>query len=425
MRLLYTLLLYLITPLLLARLAWRGRRQPGYRQRWGQRLGFGLPKVPPGGLWLHAVSVGEVQTILPLLARLRERLPDCPILVTTTTPTGAEVLRRGAPKGVVHAWLPFDLPGAVARFLRRTRPACAVIVETELWPNTFAACARRQIPLLIVNARLSERSLRGYRRLRPLAATTLTCVTRLLARDASDADRFIALGTPPQRVSVGGNLKFDIAPPPDLAERRAALRRRLGHDRPIWIAASTHPGEEALALAAHAAIRRRLPGALLILAPRHPERCANVEGQIRASGMGVTTRSSGAQCSPVCEVFLLDTLGELGDFYAAADVAFVGGSLVATGGHNILEPALTGTAIVHGPHMFNFAAVRDAFRAAGATREVANDEALAATVSRLLGDRAEREALADAARQVLAANRGALDRVEAAIVHQLRLPPRP
>jgi 3-deoxy-D-manno-octulosonic-acid transferase len=408
---LYTLLLYLALPYILLRLLWRGVRAPAYRRRWRERFGR-FPHAPPAGaIWIHAVSVGEAIAAFPLVQRLRERHPERPLVFTTTTPTGSERVTRQFGDAVYHAYLPYDLPGAVTRFLDRARPALAVILETELWPNMYAACAARRIPLIVANARLSARSAAGYRRVAPLARATLHHVTLIAAQGGEDAARFLALGAPADRVQVTGNLKFDLELPADLAEQGAALRRSWGGARPAWIAASTHEGEEEQILGAHAQARGRVPQLLLILVPRHPERFDRVAALCAARGHRVVRRSEHRPCDAGTDVILGDSMGELMLFYAAADVAFVGGSLVPAGGHNPLEPAALARPVLLGPYMFNFAEIDRQLRAAGGSREVRD----AGELARAVGDYVTQPELCrstgEMARAFVAQNRGALERL--------------
>jgi 3-deoxy-D-manno-octulosonic-acid transferase len=384
-RRLYTGLLYLLLPLALLRLYWRGRRDAGHRRRWAERLGFVPPLPPTGCLWLHAVSVGETRAALPLIHALLKRHAGLPLRVTTTTLTGSRQVREALGERVQHVYAPYDLPGAVARFLGRTRPRLAIIMETELWPNLLRQCAVAGIPTLIANARLSERSARGYARISGLTAAMLRDITLIAAQTEADADRFRVLGAP--RVQVTGNLKYDLMLPDELPERGWRLRReRLGENRPVWIAASTHAGEDERVLDAFAALRARWPQLLLFLVPRHPERFDGVAALCRQRGFGVVRRSEQRPCAPDTAVFLGDSMGELPLFYAAADLAFVGGSLVATGGHNVLEPALLGLPVLFGPHMFNFTEAGARLLEAEAAWQVADAVELAAAVDRLLAN---------------------------------------
>ena len=406
MRLLYTGLLYLILPLALLRLYWRGRHDAGHRRRWRERLGF-FPPLPSGCLWVHAVSLGETRAALPLIRALLERYPDQPLLVTTTTLTGSRQVREALGERVLHVYAPYDLPGAVRRFLRQTRPRLAVIMETELWPNLLRQCAVAGIPTMIANARLSERSARGYARIRRLTASMLRDVTLISAQAEADADRFRALGAP--RVAVTGNLKYDLSLPDDLPERGWQLRRELlGEERRVWIAASTHAGEDEPILAALALLRPRWPELLLLLVPRHPERFDGVAALCRQQGCKLVRRSEQRACAPDTAVFLGDTMGELLLFYAAADLAFIGGSLVDTGGHNVLEPALLGLPVLFGPHMFNFTEASQRLLEAEAAWQVTDAAALATAVDRLLADPELRRTIGQRGRAVVERHRGAL-----------------
>jgi 3-deoxy-D-manno-octulosonic-acid transferase len=389
MRHLYSALLYLATPLILARLAWSGRRNRGYWKRWPERFGFAVDAPPPGGIWVHAVSVGEVIAALPLVERLMASHPELAVTVT---------------------YLPYDLPGAVGRFLDDVRPRLGLLMETELWPNLVAGCAARRVPLVLANARLSAGSADGYRKIGGLVRPLLGGLAAIAAQAEADAQRFVALGADPARVKVTGSIKFDLAI--DDATRAAgrALREALGAERPCWIAASTHDGEDEQVLAAHAGIRERFPGALLLLVPRHPERFVRVAALCEARGFGVARRSRGETGDEVA-VYLGDTMGELLALYAAADVAFVGGSLVPTGGHNPLEPAALGLPVVTGPHLHNFARIASLLEEAGALTRVADAGALSSRVVELLASPERAAAAGAAGREVVERNRGALDRL--------------
>lgn len=411
MRRLYSLLLYLLVPWVLLRLARLGLRNRGYWQRWRERFGRVPARAGSAALvWVHAVSVGEVQAARPLVDGLQRRFPKLEVLVTTTTPTGAAMVARAFGAGVQHLYFPYDLPGAVHRFLDRVHPGLLVLVETELWPNLLGACAERGVPVALVNARMSARSCAGYRLAGRLVRRSLDLLQLVAAQSAADAERLIALGARAPVVTVTGSVKFDMRTPASVREQAEPLRRSLGIDRPVLVAASTHPGEEAIVLEAFVQVRARFPAALLILVPRHPERGPRVLEQCRAEGLRVVARSAGADVAGA-DVLVGDTLGELALFYAAGDVAFVGGSLVPVGGHNVLEPAAAGLPILTGPHVFNFAAVTEPLTACGALVFVDGAAALAARVSGYFGDAASRARAAEAARAVVEANRGAADRV--------------
>ncbi|NJN46122.1 MAG: 3-deoxy-D-manno-octulosonic acid transferase [Candidatus Competibacteraceae bacterium] len=413
MRILYSVLLYLAIPLILLRLYWRGRKNPEYRRRWAERFGL-VPEFPEKGcLWIHAVSVGEVRAALPLINALQQRYPTCKVLVTTTTPTGSQQVRQALGDSVVHTYLPYDLPGAVGRFLSRVGPRLALIMETEMWPNLYHRCATAGIPLIIANARLSARSTSRYLRLADFTRSVLAHTTLIAAQSELDAERFSALGAP--RVRVMDNLKYDLSLPTELPAQGRVLRQSLGISRPVLVAASTHSGEDEQVLDAVLAAQQCLPDLLLVLVPRHPERFDTVANLCQQRGLSVVRRSLGQSCTPTTAVFLGDSMGELLLFYAAADIAFVGGSLVPHGGHNALEAALLGLPVLFGPHMFNFVEVSERLLAARAAWRVANAEELAAKVMQLMSDKPLRQAAGQRARAVVEENRGALANVLALI----------
>ena len=407
----YTLLWWLALPYLALKLARRTRRAGLRGNGWWQRLGFvALPPLTRSRLWVHAVSVGEVQAAVPLVQALRVRHPTHDIVLTTTTATGAAQARRQLGDSVLHCHLPFDLPGAVQRFLQRAQPEVLLLLETELWPNLLAGCRARDVPVALVNARLSARALARYGRVPTLAAAMLANLEALIAQGPQDAARFVALGAAPGKVTVSGNLKFDFAISPSVREQGRALRGRFGTERPVWVAASTHAGEEVQVLAAHAALRQQLPEALLVLVPRRPERFDEVHALCVAQGFEVERRSAGLTAPCAAAVFLGDSMGELLAFYAAADVAFVGGSLVPHGGHNVLEPALLGVPVISGPHVFNFAAITAELTAVDGLRRVTSAAELADAVQALLADAAARDTQARQAGAVVEAHRGATAR---------------
>jgi 3-deoxy-D-manno-octulosonic-acid transferase len=426
MRFLYTLLLYLTLPLVLLRLAWRGLKQRDYWRRIPERFGF-APVVPDGvAVWVHAVSVGESLAALPLVKRLLEEHPGS-VLVTTTTPTGSERVRAALGDRVHHCYLPYDLPDAVARFLRRVQPRRAVIMETELWPNLYAALSARRVPVIIANARLSPRSFAGYGRVPGFTRATLAHCSAIAAQSDADAQRFRELGAPEGRVHVVGNLKFDLEMPEELLRAAKALRWRWGSRRPVWIAASTHEGEEAAVLRAHRILLARHPDAVLIVVPRHPQRFDDVAKLLEEAELAWVRRTAIALPDPFApgeppplppladltqlQVLLGDSMGELPLYLGAADIAFVGGSLVPVGGHNVLEPASLGLPVLFGPHMFNFEQARALLLQSRAARQVDSMLGLEPALAQLFHDKAAREAMGQAGREVLRANRGALQRL--------------
>lgn len=418
LRTLYTLVFRLALPVILARLWWRGRAAPAYRQRVTERFGFG-DALPPGPtLWLHTVSVGEFMAAVPLIRRLQQAYPNHQLLITTTTPTGAERVRATFGDQVFHRYLPYDLPGSMARLLDRAHPDLALMMETEIWPNLYHVCRRRQIPLVLVNARMSARSARGYARLASLSRDTLRCLSAVAAQSEADRDRLITLGAFAERVEVTGSIKFDLELAADLPQRAAALREALGTGRPVWIAASTHGGEDEWVLDAFARLREQVPTALLVLVPRHPERFDAVAELCRRRQLVAVRRSEQRRCAADTQVFLGDSMGELMLFYAAADVAFVGGSLVPTGGHNPLEPAALGLPVLMGPHTFNFAEITRLLSEAGGLHTVQDAASLAQAVTELLQNEHQRQVMGESAKALVAKNRGALGRVLALLARQ-------
>lgn len=417
MRLIYSLLLYLMVPGVLARLAWRGFRSRGYWQRWNERFGFVAPLSGPL-IWLHAVSVGEVRASAPLVKALLAAYPDHRILITTMTPTGANTVRELFVDTVAHYYAPYDLPGVVRRFLNRTRPRLALIMETELWPNLFYHCRARAIPLVLVNVRMSEKSARGYRRFAMLSRATLENVTIVAAQTRDDAERMRALGA--AAVEVVGNIKFEMELPRDLSAKAASLRRGLGQ-RPVWVAASTRAGEEQQVLQAFAQLRPAFPELLLVLVPRHPERFESVAKLCIQGGFTLQRRSLQRDGLAADTAILLgDTMGELLLFYAAADVAFIGGSLVPLGGQNLLEAAALAVPTVFGPHMYNFEEISRLALKRGAARQVHNASELAEALADYLRNEAARRTAGEAGREMVAENRGALLKTLALVKSILR-----
>jgi 3-deoxy-D-manno-octulosonic-acid transferase len=410
LRHLYSLTLYLLLPAVLLRLWWRGGRVPGYRRNWAERFGYVEPPAAPGSLWIHAVSVGEVRAAEPLVKVIRRRWPQRRVLMTTTTPTGRATVRRLFGGAVRCLYLPYDLPGAVGRFLARVQPALGVVMESEIWPNLYQGMKARGTPLLLVNARLSEVSLRRYRLLGVLARTTLDCVTCIAAQTRPDAARFIRMGAPRQRVCVTGNLKFEALLPAGFDQRVALLRARLGAQRPVWTAGSTHRGEERHVLQAHRLVLQRVPGALLLLAPRHPERAAELVGLCSAAGLACCRYSELGGAATGAPVVIVDVLGELAVCYGASRAAFLGGSLVDAGGHNPLEALLAGAPVLTGPWRENFADIYQALLAQHAAEQVATAAELARTLTDWLGGSAVPGERLAAGRGVIAAQRGALQK---------------
>lgn len=408
MRTLYSLLWYVLLPFLFLRLWLRGRKAPPYRQRWQERMAWGYAAGQlDGAIWVHAVSVGETLAAAPMIERLLATYPDRPLLVTTTTPTGSERVKALFGERVTHVYCPWEIPGALRRFLRAFNPALVIVLETELWPNLSAAVKKHGATLMLMNGRLSEKSYRGYAKLSALVKPMLAQFDVLAVQTPIEAERYVALGAKAERVHAIGSVKFDMTLDGALREKAGALRATFG-DRPVWIAASTHPGEDAPVLAAHKAVLASHPQALLILVPRHPERFDEVAEQIAQAGLSLARRS---REEPVADaqVYLADTMGELMMLFGTADVAFVGGSFVPVGGHNLLEPAAWSLPVLTGPHLHNFTAIADMLAAANAV-SVVNDNTLSSTVAELLSAPERRHAQGAAAAAVVEANRGALDK---------------
>jgi 3-deoxy-D-manno-octulosonic-acid transferase len=419
---LFTLTAYLLAPFYLAALLWRGRREPGIWRGLGERFGRGPPLPAP--VWLHAASVGEVQAAAILVAALRERDARLPLLVTTTTAAGlarARALFEAA--GVTVRYAPLDLPGSVRRFLQRARPRLAVILETEIWPNLFRACATAQVPLVLVSARMSATSARRYRWLGNPLRDALATVAQVAAQTAADAQRFAELGVPAERIAITGNLKADLSIADTVLEHGLRLRAQLGPQRPVWVAGSTHEIAEQQVLQAHRAVLQTQPAALLVLVPRHPRRFAAVAEWLQREQVRFVRHSTGEPVTDSAQLLLVDAMGQLLDFYAAGEVAFVGGSLVQVGGHNLLEPAALSRPVTTGPHHANAREVLQALQAADAVRVVSDGAQLGRAVSELLADADLRRRLGARALEVVNANRGACARVMELLAPRLHRAP--
>jgi len=407
----YQVLLYLIQPLIWLRLLLRSRKAPAYRKRWAERYGFCAGKVMPGGIMLHSVSVGETLAAIPLVRALRHRYPSLPITVTTMTPTGSERVQSAFGKDVHHVYLPYDLPGSVNRFLDQVNPKLVIIMETELWPNLINILHQREIPLVIANARLSARSAAGYKKIGGFMRKLLKRITLIAAQNQEDGERFVELGLKRSHLTITGSLKFDISVTPELAARALTLRRQWASRRPVWIATSTHDGEESILLEAHRQLLIQHPDLLLILVPRHPERFSTAEELTRKAGFSYIQRSTNEIPSSSTQVVIGDTMGELMLLYGIADLAFVGGSLVPRGGHNPLEAAAHAIPVLMGPHIFNFTDICAKLSQAEGLITVTDAASLVKEISILLTDEDYRRYYGRHAVEVLYQNQGALQRL--------------
>jgi 3-deoxy-D-manno-octulosonic-acid transferase len=433
MRRVYTLLIYIAVPFAFVAVLWRGLRDRSYWQGLSERFGGGtrfgggarfgadarMSSMAP--IWLHAVSLGEMSAAAPLVRALRLRYPQNPLVLTTATPTGRARARTLFGDTVDVRFLPYDTPGAVARFLNNIRPRLAIIMETELWPNLYMECEHRGVPLVLASARLSAKSVSRYRRFGGLFRGIFSGSSLIAAQTREDAERFIAIGAQSARTHVVGNIKFDIEPRDAAAGRD--LRSSLGGARATWIAGSTHAGEDEQVLAAHEAILAEAADTLLILAPRHPDRFRQVADLLTSRGLHFARRNEHAAPGAAAQVLLVDTVGELGALYAAADVAFVGGSLVPIGGHNLLEPAALGIAVLTGPYYSNGKDIARLLLGRGAALQVNDARELAAAVKRLLADPAERRRVGAIGREIVESNRGSVARLLALIEPLLPEPP--
>ncbi|MEX0605668.1 MAG: lipid IV(A) 3-deoxy-D-manno-octulosonic acid transferase [Marinobacter sp.] len=411
---LYSLFFRLALPFVLIRLWWQGRQSPEIWHHWQQRLGY-VARSPEPVIWVHAVSVGETIAAAPLVKALLRRNPAVPILMTAMTVTGSERAKAMFGDQVHYAFSPYDTPGSVKRFVDRINPKALVIMETELWPNMIALTHSRNVPIFLINARLSSRSARGYSRVGSLVKPLLESISWVAAQADGDAQRFMKIGAKPETVSVTGSIKFDVEISRSLRDEAAVLRATLGGERrPIWIAASTHIGEDEQILSAHQKLLAGDPTTLLIIVPRHPDRFDDVAALVNSKGLSLARRSLGDGGSNA-QVYLGDTMGELLMLYGVSDVAFVGGSLIERGGHNPLEPAAWGRPVLSGPHVFNFETIYAQLKAGNGLFITDTQEELAERVAALLNDLEMARAVGAWALAVVDANRGALEKVVSGI----------
>ena len=409
-RLIYSVIFYLLVPFIFIRLILRGFKSPLYFQRWGERFGC-LPDVLEFDrpLWVHAVSVGEFIAATPVIKRIQRKHPGLQIVVTTMTPTGSERVRAALNDQVLHFYMPYDLPHVMAKVVSKVNPCALVIMETEIWPNLVHYSHKSGVPILLANARMSERSAKGYSRFPNLIGQTLDKLTLVGAQNPADAERLIDLGVEPKKTRVMGNVKFDLNIPASLREQALAMRHQWGINRPVWIAASTHDGEDEAILCVHRQVLKQIPDALLIVVPRHPERFEKVATAITKEGFKMRRRTDTIDCTGEIEVFLGNTMGELMLFFSTSDVAFIGGSLIASGGHNLLEPAALGVPTFFGPHMFNFSEVSRLILEAKGGKQIADAKALEGGIIEFLSDSSLRAEYGERSMQVVEKNKGAIE----------------
>ncbi|MCK4494436.1 MAG: lipid IV(A) 3-deoxy-D-manno-octulosonic acid transferase [Methylococcales bacterium] len=418
MRILYTLLFYLATPVIFLRLYWRGVKNPDYRQRWQERLGFYTQKSSQNVIWFHAVSVGEAEAVFPLVVEFKRKYPQQKILITTTTPTGSARVKAVMGNSVEHVYLPYDLPDAITRFLSHFKPQKAIIMETEIWPNLFALTSKKNIPLLIINARLSERSCHGYQKILKLTQQTLATVDVIATQTEVDSQRFQQISTQHSNIQTVGNIKFDVSISKETLNEGKALKDSCFKNRFVWIIASTHKDEEAIFLTLYSQLKHHIPELLLVIVPRHPERFNKVANDIKAKKLNFIKRSSKKVCKPETAVYLADTMGELKMLYAAADIAFVGGSCFKNlGGHNILEPMAVGIPVLFGAYMRHFKAIEQGVLATKSAIQCTNENELLAAVLSLYQNPNTRQQLIQNAYHFLKQNQGSLQK----IIHLIHL----
>ena len=411
MRTAYSAIFYLLIPFILLRLLWRSIKAPDYRLRWRERFACYDKSYPQHVIWFHAVSVGEAEALFPLVRKIKQHHPHAKYLVTTTTPTGSARVQAVLGQTVEHVYLPYDTPTAVRRFMQAFKPVLAVIMETEIWPNLYTYCGENNIPLYMINARVSEKSVRGYQKLPTLMRPVITSIKQIAAQTKEDAERFIAIGAKPGQVKTVGNIKFDLEIPEDVIAEGKQLKASAFKGRFVWLAASTHKGEEQIFLEVYQALKPKIPELLLLIVPRHPERFAEVATLCGQNKLAVIVRTSKQPCHLGTDVYLGDTMGELKMLYAAADVAFVGGSMVPVGGHNLLEAAAIGIPMLFGPYMANFKEIADKVLGQNTAIQCHDKEAIVKAIQALYSDPGYRKLLVDNGKLFVQANRGAIEKL--------------
>ena len=408
MRLMYHTLTYILLPFLVLFWFAKSLLNKSYLDRLTQRFGFGYPKLNSGSIWIHAVSVGEVQASIPLVNELKQHYPYKEIIITTVTPTGSKQVKNIFKDAVETSYIPFETNFAIKNFFNSIKPSVALIMETEIWPNLYKECGSRGIPLILVSARISEKSLINYKRFLPLFRDTLSHGILIAAQSQIDADRFLALGASKDRTWIMGNIKFDFKLPEEILTKAKIYRSKIFPRRHIWIAASTHEHEEEIILEAHKNISKKIENLLLILVPRHPERFAKITQILKEDNWIYSKKSDDQDIPESCQVLLIDTIGELLFFYACSDVAFVGGSLLQVGGHNLLEPAAIGLPIITGAHTFNQKEMTDRLTQVDALRIVHNANSLSSDVIFFLTNTEESKNAGQRGKLIFENNKGAI-----------------
>lgn len=411
MRVFYSCLFYLLVPFILVRLIWRSIKAPAYRYRWSERFALYNKNFASNVIWFHAVSVGEAEALFPLAKQIQQQYPDAKLLITTTTPTGSARVKAVMQESVEHVYLPYDMPDAVNRFMRCFKPRLAVIMETEIWPNLFACCGENKVPLYVINARLSEKSASGYQKIPALVSPALASIKLIATQTQDDAERFLAIGAKTEKVRTLGNIKFDIEVSNEIIELGLQLKADLFGGRFVWLIASTHKDEEAIFLEIYKQIKLEIPELLLVIVPRHPERFGEVKKLCEQYQLAVVMRTSGEVCHQYVDVYLADTMGELKMLYAASDAAFVGGSMVPVGGHNILEAAAIGTPVLFGPYMANFKEIAEGVLRQDAAMQCQNKSEIIRAIIALYADSAYRQSLVEKGRAFVRQNQGAIARI--------------
>lgn len=413
-RFFYNVFMYLATPFVFIYLLYRALKSEDYRGRVAERFGLRRLSITKPVILIHSVSVGETIAATPLIKQIVSDYPSHQVLVTTSTPTGSAMVKKLFGATVEHCYLPIDLPGSIARFLKQITPQAAIVMETELWPNLIHQLAHANTPILLANARMSEKSMNGYlSKAAPLMHEMLNNLDCVAAQYSSDGERFITLGLPKDKLTIGGSIKFELSISSELQNQQHQLKQRWARDRPVWVAGSTHPGENEQLLQTHQSLLTQFPNLLLVIIPRHSERFDEVAQQATTQGFNIVRRSEGTTPSSDTQVVIGDTMGEMLLLLGIGDITYIGGSLIQRGGHNPLEPAALGKPIIMGKSCYNFSDICDKLLASQGLQQVANNAELTQLISELFNDEAMRQQMGKHALQVVADNQGTLKRLMA------------